>query len=448
MHNILIVDDEQNFLDSLVDGLSDYPGYRLFSAANGRIAMETLRTTSIDLVVTDLKMPEMGGYELVAHMARKYSDVPVMVMTAFGSVEMVENFRALGVAAVLEKPLDFDELADKIADVLIDQQTVGETRMLSPSGDQLLRVLYEATHGGLDGEAIVRRDSAVGRIFVARGRIAWVAASTVNQSLFTCILDNSSVGMEELKTAFDECRRTGANFGETLIDWGLIDRDAFYEILAQYTARSLLEVFSWHDTVVMFVPEKRAYNSSLTFGLDEILGWVQDMDVDAQLGFEMPDFSDVASEAAQLASVIESELEGVSDLEGFINVGAFTATGVLLAEVSSVGISLSDVGSMANGVLLDAQHATDLSGLGRGNMVHIAAPEADILVCCHNESKNFATSEPGKAHLHLVLLLEAQSNLALGKLKLRRVIDALAPVMRQSNSETGRHEPSTDHKER
>ncbi|HWR59665.1 MAG TPA: response regulator, partial [Thermodesulfovibrionales bacterium] len=115
MKNVLIVDDEKSFLLSLVEGLSVYAAdLNVLTAANGRSAVDVLRSAHVDLVVTDLKMPEMDGFELLAFMSRNYQHIPVIVMTAYCTPEIKQKLDALGSFQLLEKPLNFKELVDSI----------------------------------------------------------------------------------------------------------------------------------------------------------------------------------------------------------------------------------------------------------------------------------------------------------------------------------------------
>jgi CheY-like chemotaxis protein/predicted regulator of Ras-like GTPase activity (Roadblock/LC7/MglB family) len=117
--NILLVDDEKPFLLSLVDAFKKHSGeLHLLTAFNGDDAIKALESTSIDLVVTDLKMPMMDGFELLAAMSIEYPDIPVIVMTAFGTPEIEERIRNSGAVQYIEKPLDFRELSEKISSSL------------------------------------------------------------------------------------------------------------------------------------------------------------------------------------------------------------------------------------------------------------------------------------------------------------------------------------------
>ncbi len=115
MKNVLIVDDERFFLMSLVEGLGTYAAdFNTLTAENGKKAIEILRSTLIDLVITDLKMPEMDGFDLLAHMSRDFSDIPVIVMTAYATSEIKSRLETLGSFRLLEKPIDFRELVETI----------------------------------------------------------------------------------------------------------------------------------------------------------------------------------------------------------------------------------------------------------------------------------------------------------------------------------------------
>ncbi len=112
MKKILIVDDENNFLLSLKDGLRDT--FSILCANNGQEALDILAGEEVNLVITDIKMPVMDGFELLAQMNNDYSDIPVIVMTAFGSSEMEERLDAMGAFQYVEKPIDFDILINRV----------------------------------------------------------------------------------------------------------------------------------------------------------------------------------------------------------------------------------------------------------------------------------------------------------------------------------------------
>ena len=116
---ILLVDDESLFLRATAQALEhEFRGLTVYTASNGEQAIEVLAEASIDVLVTDLQMPVLDGYGLLARLASDGPDVPVIVMTAFssdGARNLVSEELAL---ELLDKPFDFAQLVSSIANVL------------------------------------------------------------------------------------------------------------------------------------------------------------------------------------------------------------------------------------------------------------------------------------------------------------------------------------------
>jgi CheY-like chemotaxis protein/predicted regulator of Ras-like GTPase activity (Roadblock/LC7/MglB family) len=142
MKSVLLVDDEKNFLLSLADMLKDNEDeFSIKTAVNGKLAAAIIDSGNIDLVVTDLNMPEMDGFELMAHISQFNSELPVIAMTAYGTPEMESRLRNMGAFQYIEKPIDFDSLLRKIKDGLKAGSTKGHVAGISlPSFMQLLEL--------------------------------------------------------------------------------------------------------------------------------------------------------------------------------------------------------------------------------------------------------------------------------------------------------------------
>lgn len=142
MKCILLVDDEKNFLLSLADMLkANEDEFSIKTAGNGKDAADIIDKESIDLVVTDLNMPVMDGFELMAHISQVNSELPVIAMTAYGTPEMESRLRNMGAFQYIEKPIDFDSLLRKIKDGLKTGSTKGHVAGISlPSFMQLLEL--------------------------------------------------------------------------------------------------------------------------------------------------------------------------------------------------------------------------------------------------------------------------------------------------------------------
>ncbi|MBU4262539.1 MAG: response regulator [Proteobacteria bacterium] len=110
---ILVVDDDSLVLEALSLLVESF-GYQCFTAANGLEAIEKLKEDAIDIVVTDVMMPEMGGLELLAYIKENYPNTDVIVATGYtekaGYAEVIRS----GAIDFIKKPFERDELEAKL----------------------------------------------------------------------------------------------------------------------------------------------------------------------------------------------------------------------------------------------------------------------------------------------------------------------------------------------
>ena len=117
METILVVDDEKNYLLVLKELLVE-EGYEVLTAQSGADALAILNETELDLVVTDMKMPGMSGVELLEKLKQKDPQLPVVMMTAFGTVEKAVEAMKKGAFDYISKPFDNEILKKTIATAL------------------------------------------------------------------------------------------------------------------------------------------------------------------------------------------------------------------------------------------------------------------------------------------------------------------------------------------
>lgn len=127
---------------------------------------------------------------------------------------------------------------------------------------------------------------------------------------------------------------------------------------------------------------------------------------------------------------LEDTLSRLSDIEGFMAAGVFTPNGEMASQINISNLKLAEIGSLANDVLLKAQKATDIMNVGRGTLVHVEAPKAHVIARCLNESNDFSQTQAGKAHIHMVMILGKDGNLAMAKMKLESIIQEAAEAFR------------------
>ncbi|WP_058831452.1 response regulator [Paenibacillus polymyxa] len=106
---VLIVDD-QNGIRILLMEVFGSEGYETFQAANGKIALEIVEKEPPDLVLLDMKIPGMDGLEILKHLKSMNPDIKVIMMTAYGELDMIKEATELGALMHFTKPFDIDEM--------------------------------------------------------------------------------------------------------------------------------------------------------------------------------------------------------------------------------------------------------------------------------------------------------------------------------------------------
>jgi two-component system NtrC family response regulator len=140
-HVILVVDDEEA-QRKVLSGFLRKRGFKTVAAANVDEALQLARSETVDLVLTDLRMPGRGGVELLQELRALNPEIPVIVVTAFGTVASAVDAMKQGAADYLTKPVDLDEL-----EVLVDRNL--ERRALEFENRELRREL--ASRNRLEG---------------------------------------------------------------------------------------------------------------------------------------------------------------------------------------------------------------------------------------------------------------------------------------------------------
>ena len=106
---VLIVDDEKNIRSGLALAFED-EGYDTLEAENGEVAWNIINKKSVDLVITDLRMPVMSGYELLKRAASTFPTLPIIVLTGHGSMEDAVKAMQDGAIDFFTKPVDLDHI--------------------------------------------------------------------------------------------------------------------------------------------------------------------------------------------------------------------------------------------------------------------------------------------------------------------------------------------------
>ncbi len=114
---VMLVDDEEDFTSALAERL-ELRGYKVFAFYDGEQALEEFESESPDVVILDIKMPGLGGIEVLKRLKTINASVPVLLLTGYGSTEEGIKGMQFGAYDYIMKPLNIDELINKLNEAL------------------------------------------------------------------------------------------------------------------------------------------------------------------------------------------------------------------------------------------------------------------------------------------------------------------------------------------
>jgi two-component system response regulator FlrC len=110
---ILVVEDDEVALDLLAEILRR-SRFHVWTAASVPVAVDILRKTKVDLVLSDIRMPEQGGMDLLRHIRKSHSEIPVVLLSAFGDEHLWVEALSAGAVDLIPKPFRKQEIIDVI----------------------------------------------------------------------------------------------------------------------------------------------------------------------------------------------------------------------------------------------------------------------------------------------------------------------------------------------
>ncbi len=180
--NILIIDDEKNIREGLSASL-EMEGYNTVLAENGKQGLELFAKGDIDLVITDLRMPEVTGEQVMQKILSENPGVPVIVLTGHGSIDSAVDAMRLGAYDFLTKPLNLDRLT-----LIVKRALQGRELSLQH------RHLQEELNGKKVFESIIGKSAHMQKVFDMIRRVADTKASVL-------VTGESGVGKELIANA-------------------------------------------------------------------------------------------------------------------------------------------------------------------------------------------------------------------------------------------------------
>lgn len=129
MANILVIDDERSIRNTLKDIL-EYENYQVELAENGLVALDILKNKSFEIVLCDIKMPQMDGLEVLSAIKTNYADSQVVMISGHGDIETAVEAIKKGAFDFIQKPIDLNRLLITIKNGLDKTQLITETKAL------------------------------------------------------------------------------------------------------------------------------------------------------------------------------------------------------------------------------------------------------------------------------------------------------------------------------
>ncbi len=128
-NHVLIIDDEQNYL-FLLETLLGEEDYSVTTIQDSELALDYLAESEVDIVITDMKMPKVSGQEILAYVKKNSPHIPVLIMTAYGSINGAVEAMKCGAFDYINKPFANDELLLSVSKAAKMSQTERQNRIL------------------------------------------------------------------------------------------------------------------------------------------------------------------------------------------------------------------------------------------------------------------------------------------------------------------------------
>lgn len=334
-------------------------------------------------------------------------------MTAFGTPDMEGKLLTMGATQYLEKPLDFDVLADNIRQHVARDDSQGHIK-----GITLGTFLQFLEMEGKTCTLTVISNERIGSLYCLEGELINAKTETLEGEQAACEI----IGWDETEI---EINYLCENKTKTIIS---------------PLSFVLMESCKMKDEDSKQL-EKQETKDIEENGIDKI----EEIDflVDEKEDETKPDYIEKKHEEYLVSQpeienksrdtgimTAQEKLEPFKSIIDFAGVGILTPTGEPLVMLPTGELNLTEIAILANNILVNAQKASQDMGAGNCEMIHIETDRIHMLVRCLNEGKDPFKVYPGKAHIHMVLVLSSEAGIGLAKLKMASAIKSLTDDFR------------------
>ena len=393
---ILLVDDDRDLVGYLVNSLGVYQSLSFVTASNGKEAVEVLSNGPVDLVVTDIQMPEMDGFSLVSHISREFPKLPVIIITSHATPSMEHKLTRMGIVTFEKKPIDVDVLANRIFDLLVGVDSGYVQGISIPSFLQILQ---------------------------ADRKTCTLKISDGSQTGYLHLLYGKLVDAE-----IGDLR--GEKAAMVIIGW-----EGSLTIDIQSVLRLKEKTISTDLTVLMMETFRQ-----MDEGVDPTVDNLYDMDA-----LSLPDRSSIppathSSEQAlctnpgmAVETVIDDEyfgeaLESLFDVKGYKASAVMTHDGRLLSShTKNRNTDIGFVTQTAHEMFCGLQKKAEMMGMGLLEESVFRTKDGIMLIRC--------VSDKSKPHLHVMAISHNLEGEGMMRIRLKRVVEAIAVLPEEAEEE-------------
>ncbi|MFZ5571733.1 MAG: DUF4388 domain-containing protein [Thermodesulfobacteriota bacterium] len=195
MHKILFVDMDTSTLNAFSGMLKAHPDkFEILTVGNAREVPNVVSGMKISMILIDLKMPDVDDLEFLGYMSKNYPKIPMIVMTAFGAPDIEEKIRSFGTCRYYEKPVDIDQLMEKILEEL-DTAVGGQIHGIGLSSFLQMSEMEKTTC-----KLKIRFGDQVGFLYLHKGQLvdAQLGAKEGQEAAFEIISwENTAIEIEK-----------------------------------------------------------------------------------------------------------------------------------------------------------------------------------------------------------------------------------------------------------
>ena len=247
MYRVLITDDEKIEREGIKFLLAQEEGeYEIHEAANGRQALNVLRSEEIDFLLTDIKMPHMDGLELASKVREEYPNLPIVIFSGYSDFAFAQEAMRYGVKDYVLKPVDPDTFHTTIGKVKAELQSIRSKKQKEEKGKNFLLQYFLQTYLYSGNEEVLKK---AGEILDESNWEQWHCAILIesDESFFDSASDEVPLEIQaELRRSFFYLNLNGRQslllFKDVYCDYTLVAKNVYSLLKRLHPARFHLAV--------------------------------------------------------------------------------------------------------------------------------------------------------------------------------------------------------------